>query len=479
MRVLFHREAREYVHVRILCLLGPLLFYAASLCAQTDTLSVGVERPLGPAFESKTSGLRLDLPLFDIPYNIAHGLRVPSMQQSLVVTEGFYEASHAGIQAAWGDRKWLGRASVALWDYFTLVLPFADAWLHEEFHRAVLGNRGIDSFNDVYRLDLGAEVIAVSHVRDEDLVRLKREHPAEQVRLGVAGIEGEYLLVERLEANRFFFGSRAWNLPLYWLVKLSSGGYVTSGTWEETNEDTDEMNREDGIDVEARDFTGHDFTAWVYDLHRPEEPYAARGVHPSGIGIDRYIKPADLTQEERDYLDRQGRLQLFNLLDPNLFGIHGVTVTSLLNSRPLRFNIRAGHVLTSFGHTVDANVFLKQDRINLFLVLHSYENGERRFPGVDARLLNYPVVLGKQQLEISPRLALWMQPEDQRFRTSAASAGGLAALRVHRSVAGRFGSWVEVEAKTAGWVAGNVHLDPNVSLRLGGSVALPRLDPRE
>ncbi len=162
----------------VLSLLIAFVLWTAPLCAQADSLSVSAVGPPDP----RPPGLRLDVPLLDAPYNIRHGLRAPSMQQSLALTEGFYEASHAGIQAAWGKHKWLGRGSVALWDYFTIALPLADAWVHEEFHRAVLGNRGIDSFNDVYKLDLSADAIAVSHVKDGDLVRLKSEHPAEPLR---------------------------------------------------------------------------------------------------------------------------------------------------------------------------------------------------------------------------------------------------------------------------------------------------------
>ena len=457
---------------RTLRLLGPLVFWAASLHAQADTSSVSADPPQQTVSPLVGSPLRIDLPLLDLPYNVAGGPRAPSMQQSLAITEGFYEASHAGLQNLSGNRRWLSRATIVAWDYLTLALPLADAWLHEEFHRAVLGNRGVESFNDVYLLNINAEAIAVSHVDDEDLVRLKREHPADQVRLGVAGIEGEYMLVQRLEANRFFGASRSWNVPLYWLIKVSSLGYVASGTWEEMDTFTDEMNQEDGADMEVRDFTGHDFTAWVYDLHRPQEPYTARGAHPSGVGLDRYIKPADLTQEERDYLDRQGRLQLFNFLDPNLFGVNGVTLTNPVNGGKLRFNLSAGHVLTSFGHTVDTNVFLKQDRLNLLLVLHRYENGERRFSGADAQVLNYPVTIAGEELEISPRLALWQQPQGQSFRTTEAAMGGLAAVRVHRPLTGRFGSWAELEVKTGGWVAGRVALDRDVSFRVGGSIRL-------
>ena len=453
------------MHLRTAPLLA-LLVTAAPLGAQqaADTAAAAAHPPA-----------RLELPLMDVPYNVAHGYRAPSMRQTLAISEGFYEASHRAIRRAWGNRVWPARLSVLLWDYINVVevpLPGADAWIHEEYHRAVLGNRGIDSFDDVYKFQIGATAIAVSHVRDDDLVRLKREHPAEQVRLGVAGIEGEYQLVQRLEQNQFFTRSPAWHAPLYWLVKLGSAAYVASGSWDETNEDTDEMNREDGTNVKRRDFTGHDFTAWAYDLHRPGEPYAARGAHPSGVGIDRYIKPDDLTPAELRYLRRQGRLQLLNFLDPFLVGARGITVGNPLTGRPLRVTANVAHVLTSFGHTVDANLFLARGDVGLFVVLHGYANGERVFPGIQAELLDYPVAVRGRALTLSPRAALWLQPDDQRFHTRDAAPGGLLALKVHRSGAGRFGAFAEVEAKTAGWVAGVVNLGPNVGVRVGGSLAL-------
>jgi hypothetical protein len=82
-----------------------------------------------------------------------------------------------------------------------LPLPGGWVWLHEEYHRAAVGRRGINSFNDVYKLQMFSN-IAVSHVVDEDLVRLKREHPAELVRASAAGIEGQAQLVQALERNQ-------------------------------------------------------------------------------------------------------------------------------------------------------------------------------------------------------------------------------------------------------------------------------------
>jgi hypothetical protein len=422
--------------------------------------------------DSTPPALRLDFPLLDAPYNVQHGFRAPSMQQALAVTEGFYEASHLGIQRVWGDRRLLAKATIVAFDWFTIALPGADAWVHEEYHRSVLGRRGIASHNDVYKLELGANAIAVSQVRDEDLAALKRDHPAEQVRLSSAGMEAELHLVQELERNRFFGRSRAWNLPTYWLVKLGTAGYLFSGSDAEIDAEIDEFNDKDGTNVKARDFTGHDFTAWAYDLHRPDEAYAARGTHPSGVGIDRYIKTTDLTSAELEYLERQSMLHALNFLDPFMYGINGIRATNPLNGRPMRVNARAGHVLTPFGHAVDGNLLLRQGALNLSVAFRGYANGERSFPGIEAEVLDFPVRVRGSRLTVSPRLALWMQPEGQRFRATRGVPGALAALKVHRPLSSRFGTYAELEGKSAGWVLGNPSLDAGVSFRVGGSVLL-------
>lgn len=418
---------------------------------------------------SRTSHRRFDFTLVDAPYNLTEGLRGPSMRQALDLSIATYELGHASVERAFGTHKRLAKTAITLLDLVTtaeIALPLTSVWVHEEFHRTIMGGRGVDSFDDVYRLDPDATWIAVSHVKDDDLVRLKREHPAEWVRTQSAGIEGELVLVRELERRRFFGKSRAWHLPFYWLSKISTIGYVASGSWSDADADVDASNRSDGANVKRRDFTGHDFLGWVYDLHRPDEPYAARGVHPSGVGIDRYVKRSDLTDDERRYLRRQGRLQLLNLVDPFLFGLSsGVAVGG--GDTPLRINAGLAHLLTSFGHTVDANVLVRRHDMNLAVTLHGYANGERVFPGIEADLVDLPVTLGARAIELTPRVGLWLQPEGQRFRTSAADAGGLAALRVRSALSRRVGAFAELEAKTAGWVAGNPYLDRNVTLRVG------------
>ncbi len=367
------------------------------------------------------------IPVFDSD-NFVDGFRGPSMAQSLALSTAFYEESHRLLQRELRKKdERYGKAAIALFDVITsgvLPLPLSDTWLHEEFHRAVMSNRGVSSFDDVYHFKPVPFAIAVSHVRDDALARMKRDHPADFVRLSAAGIEGEYALGYRLEQNEFFRQSKSYNAPLYLFVKLNSALYVMSGTSGETQRFTERSERDEGTNVRRRDFTGHDFTAWVYDLFRPDEPYAARGVHPSGVGIRRYRRPSDLTAEEKRYLHTVGRRSLLNFLDPNLAGIDDFRTGSM------RWNVAASSILTSFGTATDLQAFVQRGR------------------------------------RVSPRIALWMQPRDQMFRTHAAQTGALAALSLRR---GRLA--LELEAKSAGWVQANVHLERAVIARVGFSMA--------
>lgn len=419
-----------------------------------------------------TTPLRVDMPLVDAPYNVSNGGRAPSMAQSLAAGTAFQELTHEGIKRAWGKHTTLAGTTIWLFDLFAAELPLGDAWVHEEYHRAVMGNRGIGSFDDVYLMKLTSEVVAVSHVRDEDLVRLKREHPAEQVRLGAAGMEGEQLLVQSLEQDRFFHGSTAYMLPFYWFVKLGTQGYVAGCTTAEADRLTNDMNVQDGANVKVRDFTGLDFSGWVYDLFRSDEPYTARGIHPSGVGINRYIKASDLSAGELSYLKRQGNLQLFNFLDPNLLGISGVTVRNPLTDAPVRLNASMAHYLTSFGHTVDLNTFVRSNDLSMFVVLHRYVYAGGALPGIDATVIDHPVKIGGRQFDVSPRAALWLQPEAQRFHAERGRLGGLLGARVRVASSQWVNAFAEVDAKSEGWVAGDVRLDPAVEVRVGASFRL-------
>jgi len=308
--------------------------------------------------------------------------------------------------------------------------------------------------------------VKVSGVGDSDLVRLKRDHPQDLVRLYEAGVEAQYLHARELSKDRFFFGANRYARILN-IASVASGiVYLGLSTFSYVDRLTDQMNASDGANVLGRDVAGWDFTAWVYDLYRPHEPYEARGIHPSGVGINRYIKTTDLTADQIRFLRLQAGLSLLNLADPVLYGSNGFGAEGPAGNDPMRYSFSLHHFLTSFGYSVDATGFFKHGDFNGCVTLHNYANGQKYFPGLELEALQYPLFFATA-ITVSPKINIWLQPLNQDFWTASYSGGGLAALKCSFPVYQHFGAWVEIEGKTGGWVAGDVHLGPSVGGELG------------
>ncbi len=450
------------VKLAVVAMIAALLATASPVFAQPAPPPPGV-------------ALHLELPVFEVPDNVQDGLVWPSMGQSLWVTTDFYQLMHFGLGRAFelnhpdSARRFLARLGIAAADVVTMALPGALAWQHEEWHRAVMSQYGIASFNDVYDFELFASSIAVSHVSDQDLIALKRDHPADQVRLSAAGIEGNYELATNLERLSFMHPEGPWHTFLLWLLYVQNSSYLNVCAGEQSNDFTDEQNESDGANVAVRDFTGLDCDGWVYDLSRPTEPYQARGVHPSGVGIDRYRKWSQLTSAERQLLELQFGLSFLNFLDPHLLGFNRFEAS--VGGAPLYWNASVRHQQTASGYVVSLNGALglsarSAASSSLFLSAAGYVSRELVLPGLDAYWLA-PVTLGDLPLGVAARLALWLQPRDLRYDATEAAPGGLASLRGTLASLPALQPYLEVEGKSAGWVAGNVHLGAQASARVG------------
>jgi hypothetical protein len=408
----------------------------------------------------------IDIPVLEIPYNIAHGVRAPGMQQSLALTSDYYEFTHKALARISPKHKAWTNVGITVFDYLTIAVPFADAWEHEEWHRAILGNRGIDSKDDVWNLkNIFAEGISVSHITDEDISRLKREHPTDFVRAKAAGLEGESELISNLESKQFFGRTKTFHAGHYWLVALNDQLYVGAVFSKEDSAEidstTDKANRDEKT-VAERDLSGHDFTAWVYHLFRPDEPLEARGPHPSGVGLNRYIKVADLSQAEKKYLKREGKLMWLNFVDPNFLGEE----ISFANGQG-HANFWMRHMLTSFGHVTQAHVVYERGNTRLHVTGQRFANFERAFPGVQVEAVDVPVRVGQRSFAISPRISVWTQPAAQKFMTNDARAGGLLGARLETRGASRLHAYIDAELKTDGWVAGRPSLEKGGTFRAG------------
>lgn len=417
------------------------------------------------------------------------------MEQSVYLTKNLIQLYHRGLVAAFdsifesgsfearlGKALLLGGADLL---NFSSPLPSNPSWTHEEWHRAVLAARDIPSQDDVYK-NSTSDIIYVSHVRDSDLSLLKKEHPAEFVRLMSAGMEAQSRLNYLLISDNFFqTGPQSNDLVVLWFNQLNNTFYLNSCATGEADGSSVRENIITGKNQKARDFTGFDCNAWVYDLFRPGEPYEARGPNPQGNGIDRYIKfsdgnsyggailnqlqygnqrrYSDLNESERDYLRLHTRLSVLNFISPPLFAVSSIPAFDGEAS----WNFSFLHSLTPFGYDVGFHGFFKLDDVNLAITLHSYSNAHMRMPGLELYLLRYPASLFGQDFRFDFGFALWQQPYEQKFWTDRKEAGGSLRTRAGILLFNNIEYYIDISCKSRGWQEGAVYLTRTAELRTG------------
>lgn len=419
--------------------------------------------------------LVLDVPLLSVRENAIKGYW-PSMRQSLQLTKTVTYLARAGIVkvAELADYpEFFSQTAVDVIDSALLValdglllwnLPLQPPWMHEEWHRAVMSRRGIASYNGVYDFDFAADVVPVRSVRDEDLIRLKRDYPAEMVRLSSAGFEAEVSLMQEFDEDRFFRGTRARVTGSQWFIALGVSTYWLAAAYASEGV-TRRVQEQEGTRISARDFTGLDPVGWVYDLHRPDELYAERGIHPSGVGIDRYRTESDLTPRELRYLRTQAWLSLLNFANTNLLGLSSFP-WQVGEGEPWRWNVTLQHLPAPFGVAFRINGFLAAAGRNWLAQLQANVNDSLVLPGLTLKVLRQPLV-GLADARWTLAASLWLQPEGQRFFASSMAPGISGSGRLSIPLWSALEMYGEVTAKTSGWVPGDVFLGRGFDAQLG------------
>ncbi|MGZ3651716.1 MAG: hypothetical protein ACXWR1_05190 [Bdellovibrionota bacterium] len=405
----------------------------------------------------------LRVPLYDAPFNYERGgYSFPSMRQGLDLSTDYYENVHRWIGGTGNPWDETGRFfGVIGFDLFSYWLPLGSNWMRAEWHRSVLTRNEISSYDETYHFPVLSDSIKVTQISDTDLSRLKTDHPADFVRMESAGFESrmaQNLLVER---HHFFDDADTFDQFLLWMNALNSTVYLSVCGSQAADVAIQKMQSAEGTDIGKRDFSGLDCTAWVYDLFRPNEAYSARGVHPSGVGINRYITHAQLGNRETEYLRRQQFLSLLNFADPFLYGREGWT--GKIFGQEVRWNANVAHTLTSFGYVMDARLFVRHDLEKYLITLHN-GFGSNYNPGLSAEWIEHPIGDG---FAISGAFTVWPQPKGQRYEERnkqwMVDASTEFLFRWTPLTATFFG----VEAKTPGWMLGTPYLDGNLSVWTG------------
>ncbi len=139
----------------------------------------------------------------------------PSMSQSAAITANINNLAYFGyskLNINFFKNDFLNNLThVTIWasgEIAMMYMPLGRGWLHEEFHRAVLTKHYTNSFDDMNIFPIMAETVSVNNVSDENLIRFKAENNSDFIRLHVAGIEGEYVLIDLLQKQTFFYNQK-------------------------------------------------------------------------------------------------------------------------------------------------------------------------------------------------------------------------------------------------------------------------------
>lgn len=411
----------------------------------------------------------LNIPVVDMPYQATvaketdngwQALWNQSMATSLDLSEDMHVASHYAIRKIFKERRY-SRFVAYAWDFLSMYLPFGTGWTHEEYHRAVMGLRGVSSFDEIWKMQLFGSTVSVSHETDEGMARLHDHYIKDFVRMNAAGLEGQMHLNQRLQRNDFFYHRNMMNEVTMWMNVINNYSYVSGCADPETDDIVNEMNEKE-TQVKQRDFTGMDLSAWAYELFHPGVTYAQRGTHPSGVGIDRYITYDMIGEEGVAYLKKQSNREWINAISPMMFGIRRIP---LFRTKAGRWygNFAGRHYLTHFGDDISFDLMFETPKLNFIVAPHVYSNYVKSFPGMEFGIEDKRFM--DDRLRLSATAQLWSQPDE--FTTTKGKFGGLISADVSYVFARRWEAYGQITGKTDGWVAGNVYLDKNLSFRAG------------
>jgi hypothetical protein len=408
-----------------------------------------------------TTALKLDIPLFSLPYQIDtakipeysffDSYTHPDMGASLAITSDVYSSFHFGMNklrnvmgqdAYW--KRFVYYSGIGVGDFFLNLLPIPTGyvWMHESFHRAGFTHMRLRSHMN-FVFPAGAYTINDSggNIYKYDLPRAIE-----------AGMESEYLLIEKMQKNNFYYDQGMSNEFLYWLAVFSTWNYAYMPFSQEGMTMTVEGKEQE---VSA------DSLLWAYYLFHPEEAITTDSEDDEAIGL------SDLKDNEKAFLKSRVLWSLVNLASPMMFGIRSIP---LGRDSGLYGNFALRQFYTSFGTDLSVNVYLKKAPLNMAFAYHSYINYDHYFPAIEAELVDFPVqITPKFGLLLSPRILLGVQPRDQDFMTADPEFFALAGCRADFAVSKHFFPYLEVSFKTDGWVAGNEFLERNISLKTGVS----------
>lgn len=420
-------------------------------------------------------GPMLQVPLIDLPENLNNGFYYPSMKEASQWTSDLYDLSFWGIhelsslvfrnrrdepvfRVAGRGMEYLAGLAFS-WYGSELPVPLG-VWMHEAYHTSVLGTAGLKALNGnsvFHRWD--GTVYGIS---DEELSALKSEDLSILLYSYVTGIQAEVYLSQMNTLNDFFYRREYYKNPLY----LYNAWYVWNYFSFSLSPFSDSVKviapRFEDPDPALRDFAGADLTAWAYDMFSPDVPYTSRDAFPDGDGVNRRIGISDLSEQARNFLQKEKGLSLLNFVNPAVFLVNRIPI-----SNDLDVFFFCQYFPTSFGHSVSLVLPVRYRDLKQYMVLRRYTNLEGSYPGLEYGLNGFhPFHL---PLAADFQVGFWMQPANGGYFDAEAAPGGMISLRLSYPLTKSISITAGGRYKTAGWQPGEPYLDKKFSMDAGFS----------
>ena len=270
---------------------------------------------------------------------------------------------------------------------------------HEEGHRSVLTHLDIGSISKPYFNEKGAAY--VMGVRDSDLINLRNNDLPNYIRLHTAGIESDYMLLDRIQTDFVFNKEDKKHLFIEHLFRQSQLiGYYATSMLPSMEPDIDEEPNE-----LQRDIVGHDVYGAIRHLHRP------------AMEFYRYTRYDNLTKDEKAFVSRVGYRSLVNLVDPFIFRMFNRSLNDLF-----KVSMGMGYTMVPFGDFIEQKFWITiHDKTRLKLYVREYQNKEDWFLAGGIALHDHSL---SDRLYLNTALHVWDQPVVLSFTDAQSEMGG-------------------------------------------------------
>jgi hypothetical protein len=372
---------------------------------------------------SQAEGFPLLFPIYDGSFEYV------TMRQSDTLYTSIYSLASETLYRAFPDVN-IENISIVPWLNFLVTYMICVPITHEEAHRAILTAQNIGSVSQPILNTKWAAY--VKGVTDATLQELRDTDFPVFIRLHTAGIESDYVLLQRdvelmaleldsdtsLDMGRPPSEVKVKVLFMDYLSRfLSIYPYLNSGVTDSLYEQlglstSNPIDKEESNELE-RDIVGHDVYGMIHHLFEPTAQY------------QRYIEYNEMTDAEKEFSLRIGLRSYINWID--LISLLILQRYNVSLSDSLLISGSTGYCIAPFGDFIDENIYLRIHDICLAVYARQYENRAHWFPAFGVQLVSYYPV---DWLHITAGGHFWIQPEGLDFNTAVGKVGGAGELEL-------------------------------------------------